>query len=298
VCRRSTLFPTDVLRGAPRRARRPGRSARGTRQAGAFTLVELLVVVGIVTVLIALLMPALGKVRKHAWEVKCAANLRSIGHALTMYTQQYGSYPGCTYGYGPTVVVWPTRLRPFLGGERGVFNCPARPPESEWSATFDYGPGTMNAQSVHTRYGYDVGEVLLITGQHYSYDYNANGCFMTGSMPTERQLGLGGRLEPERPESRLIEMKASRVKNSSEMIAVADTVEVGFCQGLTGYGGAEHDVPGTIHRGGANVLFCDGHVQWYAQTDLVARGTPQQGPSQAAVRNRRLWNNTNSPFAE
>jgi hypothetical protein len=192
--------------------------------------VELLVVIGIIAVLVALLLPALGKARKQAQEVKCAANLRSIGHALTMYTQQYGYYPGCIYGYGPTVVVWPIRLRPFLGNERGVFNCPARGPESEWSATFNYGPGTMNAQPLHARYGYDVGEVLLITGRHYSYDYNANGAFMTGAMPTERQLGLGGRLDPERPEYRLIEMRASRVKSNSEMIAITDALENGFCQ--------------------------------------------------------------------
>ena len=67
--------------------------ARSKGRAG-FTLVELLVVVGIIAVLIALLMPALSKVRKHAQEVSCAANLHSIGQALTMYTQQYDRFPG------------------------------------------------------------------------------------------------------------------------------------------------------------------------------------------------------------
>ena len=60
----------------------------------AFTLVELLVVVGIVTVLIAVLLPALARVREHANRIKCAANLRSIGQAMLMYTQRYGYYPG------------------------------------------------------------------------------------------------------------------------------------------------------------------------------------------------------------
>lgn len=59
-----------------------------------FTLFELLVVIGIVALLIAVLMAALVKVRKQALEVKCRANLRSIGQALTMYTQVYGYYPG------------------------------------------------------------------------------------------------------------------------------------------------------------------------------------------------------------
>ena len=66
----------------------------------AFTLVELLVVIGIIAVLIALLMPALSGVKKKAQAIHCGANLRSIGQALTMYVQQYGYYPAGG-GYRP-----------------------------------------------------------------------------------------------------------------------------------------------------------------------------------------------------
>ena len=59
----------------------------------AFTLVELLVVIGIVTVLIAILLPVINRVRAHAQTVKCQANLRSIGQALVMYTQEQGGHP-------------------------------------------------------------------------------------------------------------------------------------------------------------------------------------------------------------
>jgi prepilin-type N-terminal cleavage/methylation domain-containing protein/prepilin-type processing-associated H-X9-DG protein len=50
-----------------------------------FTIVELLVVIGIIALLLALLLPVLGKIRRHAHTTACLANLRQIGTALTNY---------------------------------------------------------------------------------------------------------------------------------------------------------------------------------------------------------------------
>lgn len=59
------------------------------RREGAFTLIELLVVIAIIALLIGILLPAIGRARQTAQDLRCQANNRSIGQAMLLYSNEF-----------------------------------------------------------------------------------------------------------------------------------------------------------------------------------------------------------------
>ena len=121
----------------------------------AFTLIELLVVVAIIALLMAILMPALQRIKEQAKAVACQANLRQWALYFSMYTQDNNGYFHRGWNIGSeTHTSWMTALRPYYVDHREICCCPTattpygqagRPAFSAWENFYnEYGSYGIN----------------------------------------------------------------------------------------------------------------------------------------------------------
>ena len=79
-----------------------------------FTLVELLVVIAIMSVLMALLLPAVQFTRESARKIQCQSNIKQMGLGLQNFHSTYGNFPAGKFDIGDVGHSWCTYLLPFL----------------------------------------------------------------------------------------------------------------------------------------------------------------------------------------
>jgi prepilin-type N-terminal cleavage/methylation domain-containing protein/prepilin-type processing-associated H-X9-DG protein len=108
------------------------------RRPKAFTLVELLVVIAIIALLMAILVPALGKARRQAQAVVCQSNLRQVGLGANFYAEEYDMYIPRGLG-GGSGRAWFQLFMPFLAQKPvgndyrsvDIYRCPSYPDKEQ-----------------------------------------------------------------------------------------------------------------------------------------------------------------------
>lgn len=243
------MFPTDC------RASASSTSLQTTRYAEGFSLVELLIIIGVLILLGVLLFPAFNAARKKTQQTNCVTNLQQLSHALTLYTADYdGAYPLMVTG---TIVNhqaadeaqgWGELLRPYL--RQNAFPvCPLR----QWLDTLPERAKTMSdfsGYAVNARLNRSVGTrstYYQVGHNEATFAYPA--CTLT---LLEARVGI---FELHRPDM---------IHSGEELNNVA-----GYRLDASQVDALLKQTPGALrHQGGANNAFADGHVKWFKPEQL------------------------------
>jgi prepilin-type N-terminal cleavage/methylation domain-containing protein/prepilin-type processing-associated H-X9-DG protein len=215
------------------------------RQNG-FTLVELLVTISIIGLLAGLSIPAIKAAQDKAKQATCSSNLKQLGVALSSYlAENNGVFPGL-HTQANATIVWPHRLRPYLGNNHNLFWCPAENRNAKWPVT--YTSPTPHSNPQLASYGYYQGEAIFNPETRFSYGYNDAG--------TIGDQGLGSSIDDQaRPLPRI-----TQIVKPSQMVAIGDTTSDGSWDAALDPTN-DREAPKGRHGGGANILCVDGHVE-------------------------------------
>ena len=117
-----TVICSMIPRGRASTALWPSGLARSEGQDSGFSLVELLVVISIMTLLLGILLPALGQARESAKQTVCLSNLRQIGLATQFYLNEYDYFP---QAWQDSECRWMDLIKPYLSKQSEVYSCPS-----------------------------------------------------------------------------------------------------------------------------------------------------------------------------
>jgi prepilin-type processing-associated H-X9-DG protein len=265
----------------------------GVRRA-AFTLVELLVVIGIIALMIAILMPALSTARAQAKSVTSLSNLRQVGIGLVQYrVENKGYYPVASWNKlnDRARFRWADAIYPYMKNTEVYMS-----PQLDEAERVRMNKPFFHATTMTASDGSEIipGKTVYWGGYGYNWQYLGNGRTTTGAPEFFAKEGV--QIRATSKTVAVADTNGSKNGTSSwtsEGVYVIDPPLMSQTMGSRGSrkastpapnqlpatgnygytGGADGDAlhrstPAERNRGHVNVLFCDGHGEPLKLKDL------------------------------